>query len=202
MTLWQLHGFFWCFLSWSSAHVCVIKVLQAVVLNAGPFKRLIFMLLLLRVLIFLIALPPHSGPAFNTGTVNASLAIQQICQYFSASENLLTIFLKDHSVDAIFIFIWLETNCFLNSVHFLFYVSISCLNSCHSFLSFWKLFPRPHQKSNFGGHFSISVNSKFYISIIWYHVYIEDIKRFEYCYDILGESLFNISIQSILIPLC
>ena len=179
-------------------------------LNARPFidvinsafKRLIFMLLLLCVLILLIAIPSYSSPAFNTGTVNASLAIQQICRYFSASENLLTIFLKDPLVDVIFIFIWLETNCFLNTVHFVFYVSISCLNSCHSFLSFWKLFPRPHQKSNFGGHFSISVNSKFYIGIVWYHVYIEDIKRFVYRYDILRESLFNISIQSIHIRLC
>ena len=150
MTLWKLRRFFWCFLCWNSTHACVIEVLAEVVLHAGPFieiinsafKRLFFMLLLLRALILLMALPPQSGHAFVTVTVNTSFAIQHVCWYFSSSENRLTICFNDHSVHGIFIFIWLETSCFLNSAHFVFNDSISYLNSCHSFTSlevFWRI---------------------------------------------------------------
>ena len=135
MTLWKLHGFFWRFLSWNSTHACVIKVLAAVVLHAGKFieiinsvfKRSFFMLLLLHVLILFMPLPPLSDYAFVTGTVNASFAIQQIFWYSSVPENRLRIYFKDHSVNIIFIFVWLETNCFLNSAHFVFDGNISCL---------------------------------------------------------------------------
>ena len=92
------------------------------------------MLLLLRVLILLIVLPPRTSHAFVTGTVNASFAIQQICWYSSASEDRVIICFKDGFVDIIFILIWLKTNCFLNSAHIVFNDSISCLNSCHLFL--------------------------------------------------------------------